>query len=57
MNYSFCIRTLCAVFIHMCHDIMPDLEYMDDTWPCTPIIKSRIGGMIDDARRKRQARS
>ena len=42
---------------HPEHDIMPSLEYMDDTWPCTPIIKSRIGGMIDEARKKRQARS
>ena len=42
---------------HPDHDIMPDLEYMDDTWPCTPIIKSRIRGMIDEARQKRQARS
>lgn len=42
---------------HPDHDIMGDLEYMDDTWPCTPIIKSRIGGMIDEARRKRQTRS
>ncbi len=34
-------------------DIMPSLEYMDDTWPCTRIIKSRISGLIEEARKKR----
>ena len=38
---------------HPDHDIMEDLEYMDDTWPCTRIIKSRIRGMVDAARQKR----
>ncbi len=38
---------------HPDHDIMDDLEYMDDTWPCTRIIKSRIRGMVDEARKKR----
>ena len=40
---------------HPDHDIMEDLEYMDGTWPCTKIIKSRIRGMVDEARKKRQA--
>ncbi|MCQ2056391.1 MAG: YkgJ family cysteine cluster protein [archaeon] len=30
-----------------------DIEYMDDTWPCTKIIKSKIKSMIEEARRKR----
>ena len=34
------------------HDILPDLEYMDDTWPCTKIIKERIPGLIEEARIK-----
>ena len=38
------------------HDIMPDLEYMDDTWPCTPNIKTRIVPMIEKARKVRLAR-
>ena len=37
------------------HDIMGDLEYMDDTWPCTPNIKSRIRGMVEKAREERQS--
>ncbi len=37
------------------HDILPDLEYMDDTWPCTKIIKSRIPKLIEDARIKRRS--
>ena len=34
-------------------DIMPYLEYMDDTWPCTKFIKSNIEKMIADARVRR----
>ncbi len=37
------------------HDILPDLEYMDDTWPCTKIIKERIPGLIGEARIKRRS--
>ena len=37
------------------HDILPDLEYMDDTWPCTKIIKERIPGLIEEARVKRRS--
>ena len=34
-------------------DIQSLIGYMDDTWPCTKIIKSRISGMVDEARKKR----
>ena len=37
------------------HDILPDLEYMDDTWPCTKIIKERVPGLIEEARIKRRS--
>lgn len=37
------------------HDILPDLEYMDETWPCTKIIKERIPGLIEEARIKRRS--
>lgn len=37
------------------HVILPDLEYMDDTWPCTKIIKERIPGLIEEARIKRRS--
>lgn len=37
------------------HDILPDLEYMDDTWSCTKIIKERIPGLIEEARIKRRS--
>ena len=37
------------------HDILPVLEYMDDTWPCTKIIKERIPGLIEEARIKRRS--
>ena len=34
-------------------DIQSLIGYMDDTWPCTKIIKSRISGMVEEARKKR----
>ena len=37
------------------HDILPDLEYIDETWPCTKIIKERIPGLIEEARIKRRS--
>jgi len=37
------------------HDIMPDLDYMDDTWPCTRIIKSNVQRIVDEAREKRRS--
>ncbi|MDY0293951.1 MAG: YkgJ family cysteine cluster protein [Candidatus Methanomethylophilaceae archaeon] len=35
------------------HDILPDLVYMDEIWPCTSVIKGRVPGMIEEARRRR----
>lgn len=31
-----------------------DIGYMDDTWPCTVVIKNDVGPMIIEARRKRK---
>lgn len=31
-------------------DIMELIEYMDDTWPCTKVIKSSIKQKIEHAR-------
>ena len=36
-------------------EIMPSLEYMDDTWPCTKVIKANIQSLIESARQKRSA--
>jgi len=36
-------------------DIQSLIGYMDDTWPCTKIIKSRISGMVDEARKRRES--
>lgn len=36
-------------------DILDLIKYMDDTWPCTKIIKKRIPGMIEEARVKRRS--
>lgn len=35
-------------------DIMPSISYMDDTWPCTMIIKKNIPDLIKDARIRRK---
>lgn len=31
-----------------------DLDYMDDTWPCTKVIKSHVPAMIEIAKEKRR---
>ncbi len=36
------------------HDILPDLDYMDDTWPCTPLIKNQIPALVEEARKNRK---
>ncbi len=52
MVSKFMSRVYLAI-THPEHDIMKDLEYMDDTWPCTPIIKNSIQAKIDEARKLR----
>ena len=52
MVSMFMSRVYLAI-VNLGFDIMPSLEYMDDTWPCTKIIKSRISGLIEEARKKR----
>lgn len=32
-----------------------DLDYMDDTWPCTVVIKREIPGIIEETRKKRKS--
>ena len=34
-------------------DILELISYMDDTWPCTKEIKSRIVGLVEQARKAR----
>ena len=34
-------------------DILDLISYMDDTWPCTKEIKSRIVGLVEQARKAR----
>jgi hypothetical protein len=36
------------------HDI--DLSYMEDDWPCTPVIKGSVRALIKDAREERENR-
>lgn len=38
-------------------DIDKMIAYMDDSWPCTRDIKSRIHGLVEEGRRKRKERS
>lgn len=52
MVSMFMSRVYLAI-VHEDYEI--DLDYMDDTWPCTKIIKTRIHGMIEEARKKRRS--
>ena len=36
-------------------DILDLIRYMDDSWPCTGIIKGRIPGLVDEARVRRSS--
>ena len=36
-------------------DILSLIGYMDDTWPCTRIIRSRIPGMVESAKVRRRS--
>ena len=36
-------------------DILDLIRYMDDSWPCTGIIKGRIPGLVDEARGMRSS--
>ena len=54
MVSKFMSRVYLAI-VNEDYDIMPDLAYMDDTWPCTRIIKDNVQEMIEKAREKRRS--
>ncbi len=54
MVSKFMSRVYLAI-VNEDYDIMPDLAYMDDTWPCTRIIKENVQAKIDEAREKRRS--
>lgn len=48
-------KLMSLVYLSLVHDVEPDLSYMDDTWPCTSVIKSAITKMIADVRTVRNS--
>jgi len=50
-------KFMSRVYLSIVNDIDIDLSYMDDDWPCTPIIRNSIHALIKDAREKRITRS
>ena len=49
-------KFMSRVYLSIVNGTRAELGYMEDSWPCTPVIKSAVGGMIDEARRKRKER-
>ncbi|MCL1905272.1 MAG: YkgJ family cysteine cluster protein [Methanomassiliicoccaceae archaeon] len=47
-------KFMSRVYLSIVNGKPPDLTYMEDDWPCTPIIKDSINKMIREARRKRR---
>ncbi|MDR2866869.1 MAG: YkgJ family cysteine cluster protein [Methanomassiliicoccaceae archaeon] len=50
-------KFMSRVYLSIVNGTDIDLSYMEDDWPCTPVIKKKIGAPIEDARRKRVTRS
>lgn len=49
-------KFMSRVYLSIVNDVPVDLSYMEDDWPCTPIIKSSVGDMIEEAKKKRKER-
>ena len=50
-------KFMSRVYLSIVNDADIDLSYMEDDWPCTPIIKRSVGALIADARKERFTRS
>ena len=49
-------KFMSRVYLSIVNDYEIDLSYMEDDWPCTPIIKKSIGCLIEGAREERKIR-
>jgi len=47
-------KFMSRVYLSIVNDTDIDLSYMDDSWPCTPVIKKSINKLIKEARRARK---
>jgi len=50
-------KFMSRVYLSIVNDFPIDLSYMENDWPCTPIIKNNVNEMIDKARKERITRS
>jgi len=46
-------KLMSIVFLHIVHGVDMDLSYMDDSWPCTAVIKSSIRDVVVETIRNR----
>jgi Fe-S-cluster containining protein len=49
-------KLMSLVYLAVVHGADPDLSYMDDSWPCTPVIKENIRRLIGKAKAERSLR-
>jgi Fe-S-cluster containining protein len=47
-------KFMSRVYLSVVNDVDIDLSYIEDDWPCTPVIKNSVNRMIKDARKKRK---
>jgi Fe-S-cluster containining protein len=50
-------KFMSRVYHSIANDAKIDLSYMDDDWPCTPVIKNSVNALIKGARKKRLTHS
>ena len=46
-------KFMSRVYLSIVNDAPIDLSYMEDDWPCTPVIKGSVDALIADARNER----
>ena len=49
-------KFMSRVYLSIVNDVAIDLSYMENDWPCTPIIKRSVDALIADARNERLTR-
>ncbi|MDR0791428.1 MAG: YkgJ family cysteine cluster protein [Methanomassiliicoccaceae archaeon] len=47
-------KFMSRVYLSIVNGVDIDLSYMDDSWPCTAVIKDSVGVLIADAQRKKR---
>ena len=48
-------KFMSRVYLSIVNDTDTDLSYMENDWPCTPVIKNSVDALITEAREKRSS--